>query len=185
MLGWLVNTKAIEPHVPVKDRYERSDGTFSRSDFQWREEEDDYVCPAGKVLRRDRRNFTVPRSGVTKANTILYRASAHDCTGCPMKPQCCPNVPIRKVMRSIHEQAREVARKIATTAQYLTSRCERKKVEMLFAHLKRILRLDRLRLRGMSGARDEFLMAASAQNLRRMAKRLLPMMRKGTQGLPA
>jgi transposase len=185
MLGWLVNTKAIEPHVPVKDRYERSDGTFSRSDFQWREEEDDYVCPAGKVLRRDRRNFTVPRSGVTKANTILYRASAHDCTGCPMKPQCCPNVPIRKVMRSIHEQAREVARKIATTAQYLRSRCERKKVEMLFAHLKRILRLDRLRLRGMSGARDEFLMAASAQNLRRMAKRLLPMMQKGTEGLPA
>jgi transposase len=185
MLGWLVDTKAIEPHVPVRDRYERSDGTYSRNDFQWREDKDDYLCPAGKVLRRDRRNFTVPRSGVTKANTILYRASAHDCTGCPMKPQCCPNVPIRKVMRSIHEQAREVARKIATTAQYLRSRCERKKVEMLFAHLKRILRLDRLRLRGMSGARDEFLMAASAQNLRRMAKRLLPMMQKGTEGLPA
>ena len=185
MLGWLVDTKAIEPHVPVRDRYERSDGTFSRSDFQWREDNDDYLCPAGKVLRRDRRNFTTPRSGVTKANTILYRASAHDCTGCPMKPQCCPNTPIRKVMRSIHEQAREVARKIATTAQYLTSRCERKKVEMLFAHLKRILRLDRLRLRGMSGARDEFLMAASAQNLRRMAKRLCLMMQNGTQGLLA
>ena len=185
MLGWLVNTKAIEPHVPVWDKSERSDGTFSRSDFQWREDKDEYRCPAGKALRRDRRNFTIPRSGVTKADTILYRASAHDCMGCPMKAQCCPNTPMRKVMRSIHERARDMARKIATTAQYLTSRCERKKVEMLFAHLKRILRLDRLRLRGISGARDEFLMAASAQNLRRMAKRLLPMMQKGTQGLPA
>ena len=50
------------------------------------------------------------------------------------------------------------------------SRRERKKVEMLFAHLKRILKLDRLRLRGLSGAHDEFLLAATAQNLRRMAK---------------
>jgi len=71
MLGWLVNTKGIEPHVPVWDRSERSDGTFSRSDFQWREDEDEYLCPAGKALRRDRRNFTIPRSGVTKAGTRL------------------------------------------------------------------------------------------------------------------
>lgn len=55
------------------------------------------------------------------------------------------------------------------TPEYQRSRCERKKVEMLFAHLKRILKLDKLRLRGPSGARDEFLLAATAQNLRRMA----------------
>lgn len=54
----------------------------------------------------------------------------------------------------------------------LGDRCERKKVEMLFAHLKRLLKLDRLRLRGLTGAHDEFLLAATAQNLRRMAKRL-------------
>jgi hypothetical protein len=58
------------------------------------------------------------------------------------------------------------------TPQYQQSRCERKKVEMLFAHLKRILTLDRLRLRGPTGAHDEFLLAATAQNLRRLAKRL-------------
>ena len=92
---------------------------------------------------------------------------------------------MRKIPRSIHESAREVARKIALTAQYVRSRCERKKVEMLFAHLKRILRLDRLRLRGLSGARDEFLMAAIAQNLRKMAKRLMPEVQKGLEGLPA
>jgi hypothetical protein len=54
-----------------------------------------------------------------------------------------------------------------------SDRRERKKVEMLFAHLKRILKLDRLRLRGPSGAHDGFLLAATAQNLRRMAIRFL------------
>ncbi len=66
-----------------------------------------------------------------------------------------------------------MARDIAKTDAYVTSRRQRKKVEMLFAHLKRILRLDRLRLRGPCGARDEFLLAATAQNLRKLAK-LLP-----------
>jgi hypothetical protein len=63
----------------------------------------------------------------------------------------------------------------AKTDAYKQSRKDRKKVEMLFAHLKRILKLDRLRLRGLSGAQDEFLLAATAQkNLRRMAKWLTP-----------
>jgi hypothetical protein len=90
-----------------------------------------------------------------------------------MKERCCPKTPFRKVTRSIHEAARDEARRIATTAAYKQSRRERKKVEMLFAHLKRILKLERLRLRGPSGAHDEFLLAATAQNLRRMAIRLM------------
>jgi hypothetical protein len=77
------------------------------------------------------------------------------------------------VTRSIYEAARDRARDIAKTDAYVTSRRERKKVEMLFAHLKRILKLDRLRLRGPNGARDEFLLAATAQNLRKLAK-LIP-----------
>jgi hypothetical protein len=63
---------------------------------------------------------------------------------------------------------------LASTAEYARSRRDRKKVEMLFAHLKRILKLDRLRLRGITGAQDEFLLAATAQNLRRMSKWLMP-----------
>ncbi len=185
MLGWLIEEKAIEPHVPVWDKTERTDGTFSRSDFDWREDDNEYRCPAGKPLRSDWRNFTVPRAGVTKADTIIYRSSEHDCKLCPLKAKCCPNTSMRKIARSIHEKSRDVVRKLSTTLRYLRSRCERKKVEMLFAHLKKILRLDRLRLRGMNGARDEFLMAATAQNLRKMAKRLMPMMQKGVQGLPA
>ena len=87
-----------------------------------------------------------------------------------MKSQCCPNMTFRKIVRSVHERARDVARQIATTPEYQRSRCERKKVEMLFAHLKSILKLDRLRLRGLTGATDEFTLAGIAQNLRRMAK---------------
>jgi hypothetical protein len=88
--------------------------------------------------------------------------------------KCCPNTPIRKIAHSIHEDARDVARAIATTAAYAQSRKDRKKVEMLFAHLKRILKLDKLRLRGFSRAQDEFLLAATVQNLRRMAMWLMP-----------
>jgi hypothetical protein len=110
---------------------------------------------------------------VLKDNSMRYRASKRDCEACPLKPRCCPNTPARKVPRSIHEGARDLARDIAKTEAYQISRYQRKKVEMLFAHLKRILRLDRLRLRGPNGARDEFHLAATAQNLRKLAK-LIP-----------
>jgi len=108
-----------------------------------------------------------------KDNSMRYRASKRDCGVCPLKPRCCPNTPVRKIPRSIHEGARDLARDIAKTEAYQISRCQRKKVEMLFAHLERILKLDRLRLRGPNGARDEFHLAATAQNLRKLAK-LIP-----------
>jgi len=104
---------------------------------------------------------------------MRYRASKLDCDGCALKPRCSPNAPARKILRSIHEGARDMARDIAATEAYATSRCERKKIEMLFAHLKHILKLDRLRLRGPYGAGDEFHLAATAQNLRKLAK-LIP-----------
>ena len=99
-----------------------------------------------------------------------HRASKRDCDVCPLKMQCCPKEPARKVPRSIYEEARDVARACAKTEAYVQSRRDRKKIEMLFAHLKRILRLDRLRLRGPSGAAFEFTLAAIAQNLKRLAK---------------
>jgi len=116
----------------------------------------------------------VPRFGAIKNNAVHFRASKHDCQACPLKPRCCPNTPVRDVPRSIHEAARDLARDIAKTEAYKTSRCQRKKVEMPFAHLKRILKLDRLRLRGPNGTRDEFHLAATAQNLRKLAK-LVPL----------
>lgn len=174
MLGWMVDEKAIEPHVPVWDKTERNDGTFSRSDFEWRAEESEYRCPGGKALHHGWRKFTVPRTGITKENTIIYHASEHDCRACPLKAQCCPNTPMRKIRRQVNEAARDVARQIATTPAYVRSRRQCKKVEVLFAHLKRILKLRRLRLRGLTGAHDESLLAATTQNLRRMAMWLVP-----------
>jgi transposase len=173
MLNWLVNDQRIEPHVPVFDKSERTDGTLSRADFTYDVEADAYTCPAGKPLHRRRRLFRTPRPEALSDDTIRYRASKRDCDVCPLKARCCPNTPARKVTRSIHEAARDRARAIAQTEAYLVSRRERKKVEMLFAHLKRILKLDRLRLRGPRGAHDEFLLAATAQNLRKLAK-LIP-----------
>ena len=169
MLGWMVEEKAIEPHVPVWEKGERNDGTFSRSDFVFDPASNTYTCPGGKVLRQYRRNFTNARKGITKANTMIYRASQLDCASCALKGRCCPNMLFRKITRSVHESARDLARRLRDTAEYRQSRRERKKVEMLFGHLKRILKLDRLRLRGMTGASDEFLLAATAQNLRRLA----------------
>lgn len=167
MLGWLVYEKGIEPHIPVFDKSQRIDGTFSRADFVYDHQNDLYRCPGGKALRPSQRhNGPV----IDEDGTIRYRASKVDCESCELKSRCCPNAPARKVPRSIYEGARDMARDIAETDAYVTSRRERKKVEMLFAHLKRILKLDRLRLRGPNGARDEFLLAAAAQNLRKLAK---------------
>jgi transposase len=175
MLAWLVNEKQIEPHVPVWDHTQRTDDTLSSSDFQWDEQRNEYRCPQGYTLRTDWRPFKNLRTHITKEDTIIYRSRQSDCAGCPMKSRCCPHTPIRKIRRSIHEPARDVARAVSKTLRYKQSRNDRKKVEVLFAHLKRILKLDRLRLRGPSGAHDEFLLAATAQNLRRMAKRLCPL----------
>lgn len=174
MLDWLVEEHGIEPHIPVFDKSQRKDGTFSREDFGYDHEADAYVCPAGRHLRQYRRAFKTPRSGVDEQGLMRYRASKHDCDACPLKPRCCPGQPARKILRSIYEGARQMARDITKTDDYDVSRRLRKKVEMLFAHLKRILRLGRLRLRGPCGAKDEFHLAATAQNLRKLAK-LIPM----------
>ena len=174
MLDWLVNERGVEPHIPVMDKSNREDGTFSRSDFAYDHAGDLYRCPGGKELKRYRRAFSEPRTNPPPDDTHRYRATKADCDACTLKSRCCPNTPARKVTRSIYEAARDVARDIAKTDAYVTSRRERKKVEMLFAHLKRILKLDRLRLRGPCGARDEFHLAATAQNLRKLAKLIPP-----------
>ena len=170
-LGFLVEEKQIAPHISVWDKSQRNDDTFSVSDFQWDGEADEYACPAGKVLQRHRRKFKVPRAGITKDNTIIYRASETDCKLCPFKQRCCPNTSHRKITRSIHEDARDVARAICNSDEYRNKSVnERKKVEMLFAHMKRHLRFERLRLRGIKSANDECLLVATVQNLKRMAK---------------
>jgi Transposase DDE domain len=162
MLNWLVAEKQITPHIPVLDKSKRQDGTFSRDDFRYDATADVYECPGGKQLRTS--------GTVHDGKTLLYRASKLDCDPCPLKPQCCPKEPQRKIPRDVHEAARDLARSFAGTEAFEQSRRDRKRIEMRFAHLKRILKRDRLRLRGPRGAQDEFLLGAIAQNLRRLAK---------------
>jgi hypothetical protein len=156
-LAWLVKHKGIAPHIPVFDKSNRTDGTFSRADFVFDPERDRYTCPAGKELVQFRRTYAAPRSGVTAEGTRLYRASKLDCDVCRLKAQCCPNAVARKIPRDLNEDARDVARAHAATPQYVEACRRRKKVEMLFAHLKRILRLARLRLRGANGNQSGWL----------------------------
>ncbi len=160
MLGWLVG-RDITPHIPVRDKSKRDDGSLSRDDFCYDKERDVYVCPQEKTLKTTGR-----RHG---GKTLLYRSSKYDCDGCPLKPRCCPTTPSRKVPRDINEDARDYARTLIQTEAYVDSSGERKKIEALFGEAKNILSMVRLRLRGLSGARDEFLLTATVQNLKRLA----------------
>ena len=174
MLGWLGEEQDIEPHIPVFDKSERKDGAFPATDFAYDPDTDAYKCPGGRELRPYWRNISKGRPAFGKDGFKKYYARKQDCAACPLKPRCTPNQVTRKIARSRHEGARQKARDIAKTDAYVASSCARKKVEMLFAHLKRIIGLDRLRLRGPSGAKDEFHLAATVQNLRKLAK-LRPM----------
>lgn len=170
-LNWLVRTKKIVPFVPVFDKSTRTDGTWSRSDFTWDSENDRYLCPEGNELLQSRRNYSDPSRGKPKEGRRKYRALKLDCQACPSKPRCCPDAEARYVTREEHEDVRDLARECVASEVYRkVAGPRRKKVEMLFAHLKRILGLGRLRLRGPCGAKDEFTLAATAQNLRKLAK---------------
>jgi transposase len=159
-LGWVIET-GITPHIPVWDKSSREDGTFSRADFTFDKERNVYICPEGKLLTTTGR--------VHDGRTILYRASTRDCGSCQLKPKCTPKVTFRKIPRDVHEDARDATRALMGTPEFASSRNERKKVEMRFAHLKSQHGFERMRLRGLSGARDEFHLAAIVQNLKTLA----------------
>jgi transposase len=176
MLAWLLKEQKIEPHIRVFDKTERKDDTFPSTAFVFDPEANEYTCPGGKKLKKYWRNIK-ERSGICKDGFIRYFARKADCSTCQLKAKCTPNMDARKIARHIHEDARDRAREITKTDAYVASHYARKKVEMLFAHLNRILRLDRLRLRGPNGAKDEFHLAATVQNLRKLAK-LIPVVPK-------
>jgi transposase len=163
-LGWLIGA-GITPHIPVWDKSTREDGTLSRSDFRWDKRRGVYICPNNKVLHTS--------GTVHEGQTLLYRASKLDCDVCALKARCCPKQLARKIPRDVHEEARDVARQLMGTKAFLRSRDERKRVEMRFAHLKIHHGFERMRLRGLSGARDEFHLAAIVQNLKTLALRAL------------
>jgi len=159
-LAWLME-RGIEPHIPIFDRSAQTNGVFTRHDFTYDRNADTYVCPGGKTLHR---------AGVRSDNGIvIYRARSADCASCALKAQC-TTAAFRSLSVNAHEEVRQHVAALAGTEAFKKSARQRRKVEMLFAHLKRNLNFRRLRLRGMTGARDECTFAAIAQNLRKMAK---------------
>jgi transposase len=161
MLGWLVE-RGIEPHVPVWDKGKRDDGSLSREDFAFNPDGDVYVCPKGSTLKTT--------GTVHDGKTLLYRSSKRDCDRCSLKPKCCPRSPSRKIPRDINEAARDHARSLNGSEPYNQSARDRKKIERLFGEAKRNMAMTRLRLRGLTGASDEFLLTATVQNLKRLIK---------------
>jgi transposase len=159
LLAWLLD-REITPHIPVWERYERTDGMFSRLDFSYDAERDVYICPSGRPLKT---------SGTVHDGRVRnYLSQPGDCRVCKLKERC-TRAPFRKVARDINEEARDHVRSLKGTSEFEQSSDERKKIEMRFAHLKTHHRFERMRLRGLSGARDEFHLAAIVQNLKTLA----------------
>src|SRR6478736_6612157 len=115
-----------------------------------------YILASTRKLGRPRlrppsiRCLRADKLKAERRHSVKYRL-VPACSACTLKPQCTIG-PVRKVTRDIDEEVRDRVRALADTEAFQQSRRERKKVEMLFAHMKRILKLDRLRLRGLSGA---------------------------------
>src|ERR1700742_2240976 len=163
LLAWLLD-ESITPHIPVWERYPSFDGMFSRGEFTYDAERDVYVCPNGKLLRT---SGTVHHSRVRN-----YLSQPQECRACKLK-QRCTHAPFKKIARDINEDARNHVRSLKGTPEFQRSSNARKKVEMRFAHLKVQHGFEWMRLRGLSAARDEFHLAATVQNLKTMALRLL------------
>ena len=162
VLAWLLG-KNITPYIPVWERYERTDGMFPRTAFTYDAECNVYICPNGHPLRT---------SGTVHDGRVRnYLSQPRDCRACELKARC-TRAPFRKITRDINEEARDYARSLTGTPEFERSSNERKKVEMRFAHLKVQHRFERMRLRGLCGARDEFYLAAIVQNLKTLANRL-------------
>jgi len=160
MLGWLV-ARDINPHIPVWDRTKVApDGKFTRADFTYDRKRDLYVCPAGKALKTS--------GNVVDGSALKYIAKRTDCAACPLKPQCTTGRE-RRISHDVNQDARDYTQALMQSEAYAVSSGERKKIEALFGEAKHILALTRLRLRGLAGARDEFLLTATVQNLKRLA----------------
>ena len=162
-LAW-VEDRGIEAHVPIIDRTEQAKDRLPRSAFKYDEEADRYVCPHGKILER-----TEQRDGI-----IRYRSRQRDCTACPLKVRCTTGK-LRSLTRSVHEVVRERVKAREGSEAFERSMKLRRRIERLFGAIKHNDGLRRLRLRGLRGADEQFLLAATARNLKRMVSLLAPL----------
>jgi hypothetical protein len=159
-LGWL-SEHEIVPHIPVLDRQHQTEGLLPREAFSFDATKNHCICPQGKILKH--------RTARAENRIHIYRATAGDCKDCPIRPECTRGAK-RTLSVPFDETARQEAMALRNTEAFQHSRRLRRKVEMLFAHMKQQFRFTRLKLRGLAGAAEEFLMIATVQNLRRLAR---------------
>jgi IS5 family transposase len=159
-LAWLLE-RGVQPHIPVIDRRHQTGGHFTHDHFRYAPTEDVYYCPQGKALRY---------RGLKRAcQAYAYSATEAQCKGCPQKKLCTPGL-YRKLSISWHEPARQAVRDLRGTPAYERSRRARYRIEALFAELKQRMRLSRVRLRRLWNVGEQFLMAATAQNIKRLVR---------------
>ena len=160
---WLLE-QGVEPHVPIMDSRSRNDkGIYSIDQFQYQEDKDEFICPQGKTLRY---------WGIQQHNKQhAYRAKTSDCRQCPVKAQCTRDS-YRSVSYHIYESSIDIARKLTKTRGYRISQRMRKRVEELFGEAKDCMGLRRMKFRGALFVREQVLLTATAQNIKRMARLL-------------
>ena len=159
-LRWVFD-KGIEPHIPVLDRYKQTTGAFTRKDFRFVPENNCYICPAGEQL--------VCVGSTRPSKSDIYRVPKNGCRRCSLKSQCTTGRG-RTLLRHWLEPVLDRARELATTNAYRCSQRERRRIESLFGELKEQINLRRLRLRRLRHVSEQMLMAATAQNIKRLVK---------------
>ena len=167
-LAWL-ERRGIEAHIPVIDRSAQGPGSLPRSAFHYDAMQDAYICPQGKLVRRTGGNDARMRT----SGAIGYRARKSDCGPCPIKSDC-TRAPSRVLSRSVHEDVRDRAKARAHTDAFGRSQRLRLRVEHFFAIIKHNDGFRRVRLRGLRGADEQFLMTSTARNLKRMLRLMAP-----------
>lgn len=159
-LAWLLD-RGVQPHIAVIDRRHQTRGLFTRDEFRYEPAENAYYCPEGKALAyRGRRR---------ESQGYLYRSSEAQCAGCPQKSRCTTG-PYRRLFVHEQEPIRRAIRALVGTPAHQRSQRARYKIEALFAELKQRMRLGRVRLRRLWNVSELFLLAATAQNIKRLVR---------------
>src|ERR1700755_629715 len=160
-LQWLAD-RSITPYMRTRDSIHRKNSSFYGPErFTYLPESNSYRCPAGEQL-----NYV----GLNVRNRAhAYIGSAKRCGACSHKVRCTTGR-YKYLAIHIHESARQRARELANTPEFEKAQRQRKKVEALFAELKNQVGLRRLRLRRMKFVREQFFLAAAAQNIKRLVR---------------
>ena len=160
-LQWLAD-RSLTPYLRHRDRINRKRSPFFGPErFIYQPEHNRYLCPAGQVLNYGGR--------VYRNHAFHYIGSRKKCGPCSLRPQC-TSAAFRGLIIHQNEPARQRARELVNTPEFAKAQRQRKKVEALFAELKNQIGLRRLRLRRLRFVREQFFLAAVAQNLTRLVR---------------